>query len=119
MPIVDVEIVDDVPVDGLADALADGLGELFDSPPATTWVKVRTLDRSRYSENGGPVSAATKPTFVNILKRTLPGEEGLRDEAARVAEIVSRITNRPRGSVHVVYDAPALGRVAFGGTLVE
>jgi phenylpyruvate tautomerase PptA (4-oxalocrotonate tautomerase family) len=52
MPIVDVEIVGSESVGrDLAARLAEMAGQVFGSPPASTWVRVRLLPRHLYAEN--------------------------------------------------------------------
>ena len=53
MPIIDVEIVGSESVaNDIATRLADMAGQVFCSPPASTWVRVRLLPRHLYAENG-------------------------------------------------------------------
>jgi len=125
LPIVDVEIVTDgVDVDdgdvsaGLAQTLADDIGECLGAAVGTTWVRLRTLPRQRYAESGGGPSGPP-PIFVTVLSRRRP--EGARMSAivAEVTAVVAGRTGRPSDRVHVVFDADAAGRVAFGGRIVD
>lgn len=120
MPILDVEIVQSAGEEsdaGLAGALAEAAGAVFDSPPGRTWVKVRTIAAEQYAENGGGPAAGIRPVFVTVLKAQWKEEE----EAAEVAELTKAIAKRcgrPAENVHVLYAPPAAGRMAFGGRLV-
>ena len=122
MPIVEIEIVGDVtqpPAGTLAQAFADETARLFGSKPANTWVRVRTLARDAYAENGSLVAASDLPVFVTVLKRQIPERTELAREMAALALAVARLVERRAGQVHVEYAAAAAGRMAFGGVLVE
>ena len=99
--------------------LADSLGEIFESDPSSTWIKMIYLDRNQYAENDAVIEEAVRPTFVDILKRYLPDHDSLSTEAQRVADAVAQILTRPRENVHIVYLPPGMGRVAFGGNLLR
>ena len=119
MPIVTIQCIV-TPADGefdgrLVQQLADELGDLFESDPGGTWVRLSTLPREQYAENRVKLEPTVRPTFVEVLKRSLPGSEELAAEALQVAETVARVLGRPRENVHVIYAPPAGGRVAFGG----
>lgn len=119
MPIVDVELVgDDDPPSALTQRLADALGVALSSRPQGTWVRVRRLERSGYAENAG-VAADEHPVFVTVLERVRPTGQDLRDRIAGVTAAVAEVTGRDPAHVHVLYDADARGRLAFGGDLVE
>ncbi len=50
MPILDIEIIlrpGETPDHKLVTELANRAGELFDAPPGSTWVKLRTLNHER------------------------------------------------------------------------
>ena len=124
MPIVDVEVVT-----GATDPeaigkealqlLADELGSLFGGDPGGTWVRLRTIDRNAYAENRAAVRPDARPTFVNILRAETPERGTLRREMKKVAEIVARTLDRPPENVHVLYAPGAIGRIGFGGSLLE
>lgn len=118
MPLVEVELVtDDEPADGLAAALADALAPVLGAAAGRTWVRLRTLPRDRYAEDGGPLPDEVRPVFVSLLLgRTVAGP-ALAEEAPRVAAAVAETTGHPVANVHLVY-ADVRGRVAFGGRLV-
>jgi len=89
MPILDIEIVGDVAESNageFAQALADEAARVFAAKPATTWVRVHTLARMCYAENGAAVAPSDLPVFVTVLKRQLPD----RAELARGSEQVDR-----------------------------
>jgi phenylpyruvate tautomerase PptA (4-oxalocrotonate tautomerase family) len=119
VPIVDVELVwdGDLP-SSMAQRLADALGEALSSRPQGTWVRLRRLEAGRYAENGG-LAEDVHPVFVTVLERVRPSAQDLADRIARVTEAVAEVTGREPTQVHVLYDADARGRLAFGGRLVE
>jgi len=122
MPILDIEIVlrpDEDLAPGLAAAIADRCGEVFGLPPGSTWVKVHSLPRGHYAENGGGPHAGGGPVFVSVLKARLPAPDALRVEVARLSAAVAEATGRPVENVHIAYLPEGAGRVAFGGELVS
>ena len=124
MPIIDIELVTSAADGGppqreQLQVLADKLGHLFNSEPANTWVKLRTVDVAQYAENRTDMETSAKPVFVNVLRAQLPDANRIRAEMVVVAEIVARTLKRPRENVHVLYAPDARGRIGFGGQLVE
>lgn len=123
MPIIDIELVEDEvpqPVSAeIVQALADGLGELFGSHQAGTWVRMRYLPRGQYAENQEVVDQSIRPVFVTVLKAD-SGDEQLRaSEAKAIADEVSRLLQRPVQNTHILFQPDAAGRIAFGGELVR
>jgi phenylpyruvate tautomerase PptA (4-oxalocrotonate tautomerase family) len=119
MPIVDVEIVTDPGEqfgECLAQQIADAIGDVFESPSQSTWVRLRSLAVSRYAENGG-VERGVRPVFVTILKYRRPDEDQIDCEVASIAPRVAELCGRPAENVHILYDSDAAGRIAFGGIL--
>ena len=118
MPIVDVEIVgsDSVETD-LAARLADMAGQVFGSPPAGTWVRVRLLPRHLYAENGTETPDGWHSVFVTVLKAQRPAGAALEAEVRALTDGIARICGRPAENVHVLYESDAQGRIAFGGRL--
>jgi phenylpyruvate tautomerase PptA (4-oxalocrotonate tautomerase family) len=124
MPILDIEIIDDDPPRGhypraAARAIADEVGAVLGSGPSATWVKLRYLPRDSYAESGGDVPHEIRPTFVSVLLAQLPAIDVLRQHAERIAAAVSGALDRPRENVHVLFHPPGVGRIAFGGRLLE
>ncbi len=117
MPIVDVEVVtdDQLPTD-LAQRLADALGDLFNAPSRTTWVRLRALARSRYAENGR-ADDGVHPVFVTVRKFRRPADDQIDRELAVLVDRVAELCDRPRENVHVLYEHDAAARIAFGGKL--
>lgn len=125
MPIVVVELLSpEPPPDALASRLADALGPIFESPVGHTWVRCSSCDPRHYAESADPTSSAPRPTppswaFVRVTLRAPPDEDGRAGLAARIAAVVAEATARPLEDVHVLFEPPAAGRIAFGGELVR
>jgi phenylpyruvate tautomerase PptA (4-oxalocrotonate tautomerase family) len=118
MPIIDVDWVTDERVaSDLSRTLADGLGEIFGSPPGTTWVRLRTLAPEQYAEN--EVAVAPTPVFVHVLMSRQPGGEAAAALAEQVTRCVAERIGVEPGLVHVLFAASGAGRIAFGGALRE
>lgn len=121
MPILQVEIVGK-PEGGtgnLARRIADAAAKVLKAPPGRVWVRLRVLPRGCYAECGGPLPAAVKPVFVNLLKAgAAPQKERLKESLA-LARAVGKACARPTENVHIFYEPPGEGRAAFGGELLE
>lgn len=119
MPILQVEIVGKPVAGNLARRIADAAAKVLKAPPGRVWVRLRALPRRDYAECGGPLPAAVKPVFVNLLKaKAAPQKERLK-EAMALARAVGKACSRPAENVHIFYDPPGEGRAAFGGELLE
>ena len=122
MPIVTIQIVisksEKTYSSTQVEKLSDDLGVIFNSEPSGTWVKLEYLDRSHYSENEVRPDSSVQPTFVEVLKRSLPNQDALAAEAQLIAAKVAHVLSRPVDNVHVIYLPPSEGRVAFGGNLI-
>lgn len=122
MPIVTIQLVTADVVEVASDeiqALADELGSLFNSDPGETWVRVTYLPHTQYAENHATIGSAVQPTFVEILKGSLPEQDVLAKEAEHITQIVSARLSRPIENTHVLYLPAGIGRIAFGGNLVR
>ncbi|MCZ6618282.1 MAG: hypothetical protein O7E57_09120 [Gammaproteobacteria bacterium] len=121
MPIVDIELLRDKTSatleEDLPQRIADGLGDVFQTQPAQTWVKIHHHQRVDYAENHSILPFEISPVMVKVLKSTIPEGEALKEEARRVAETVAAICSCPVSNVHVLYEPEAAGRIAFGGVL--
>lgn len=120
MPILDVEIVGSLPrgaKKGLAQRLADTCGELLDLPKGRTWVRLRFLPLDAYGEHGG-LPTGVKPVFVSVLRAEPPTGRSLTREMQALAGAVAKACGRRAENVHVLYEPPGAGRVAFGGRAV-
>jgi phenylpyruvate tautomerase PptA (4-oxalocrotonate tautomerase family) len=122
MPIVDVTIVagrDEKVTTGLTQALADGIGRVLNSPSGQTWVRLHPLTQDRYAENNTSLTSTDLPVFVSVLTREIPDQSQLVGTIAKLTRAISEVTGRPSDKVHIEYAPSAVGRVAFGGKLVE
>jgi phenylpyruvate tautomerase PptA (4-oxalocrotonate tautomerase family) len=118
MPILDVEIVTSEPLDGgLAARIADLAAQVFGGPPASTWVRVRSLPQEQYAENGTASPEGWHSVFVTVCKAQRPTGPALETEVHALTEGVAQVCGRPVENVHILYEPDAQGRIAFGGTL--
>ena len=122
MPIVTVEVVADVDhalEPRLAQSLADTVGRALNSPAGQTWVRIRSLGRDQYAENESLVEAGGMPVFVTVLERLPPSGAELPAEVATLTQAIAQVVGRPAACVHIEYVPAAVGRVSFGGKLVQ
>ena len=122
MPILQVEIVDNPGASlapGLAQRLADAAGRVLGAAPGTTWVTVNLISSERYAESGGDGGPGYRPIFVRVLKRALPEGSARASEVAALTGAIAEVCGWSAAQVHVIFEPPALGRVAFGGAIVE
>ncbi|MBT5775029.1 MAG: hypothetical protein HOH95_11705 [Dehalococcoidia bacterium] len=120
MPILDIDLVGDgaPPPEGLARQIADAAGNVLGSEPNGTWVRLRSLSPAEYAENGDAYAGA-HPVLVTIIKADLGTPDELAIEAAALASAIAEVTGRDVEHVHVIYEPPGRGRVAFGGELLR
>jgi phenylpyruvate tautomerase PptA (4-oxalocrotonate tautomerase family) len=119
MPILEVEVVGEVSAPlrhGLAQRLADAAGQIFESAPQHTWLRLRFLDGQDYAENAGPAPAPL-PVFVRVLLRSLLVVEERGRIAEELAYAFAEICARPSSRVHILFEDPGQARIAFGGKL--
>ena len=120
MPILNIDFVGDgaPPPEGLARQLADAAGRVLGSAPNGTWVRLRSLSPAEYAENGDAYLDA-HPVLVSIIKSDLAPPDALAAEAAALASAIAELTARAPEHVHIIYEPPGRGRVAFGGVLLR
>ena len=121
MPIVDIEIVvseGETMRTTFANEAADAIGKVLATPAGRTWVRVRTLPRLQYAENGGTPSDV-QPVFVNVLRSQCPAGAQWLDEVRRLTDVIAGLVSRTPENVHVLYQPDARGRIAFGGDVPE
>jgi enamine deaminase RidA (YjgF/YER057c/UK114 family) len=117
MPIVDVTVVDLPSREGLAQRLADLVGDALGAPPGHTWVRLHALPAGDYAENRDVDWRTTPPVFVEVQLRALPDA---RDAVLRaLTDAVATACARAPSQVHVTLRPDAAGRIAFGGELVS
>lgn len=121
MPILEVTVVlreNEALPEGLAAAIADAASSVFGSAPGRTWVRLNTLAAADYAEDGGGPREGVSPVFVSIIKAEIGDKEQIRREAEDLTEAIAASFRRPAENVHLIYDAPGIGRVSFGGRLL-
>ncbi len=122
MPIITLEVVggarDCLPA-GLAQLLADAVGRALKSPAGKTWVRLRSLPLEQYAGNESSPEASALPIFVTILKRQPPQGADLENEIRMLTGAIAVALARPESCVHIEYAPSALGRLSFGGRLVQ
>lgn len=121
MPIVDIEFVSEIPGDQtvLTGALANAIADALQTGIAQTWVRLRSLPRSCYAENGVEDPPGAGAVFVAITKRFLTDEARLAEEAERVCAAIAKVSGRAKEHIHIIYEPPGNGRIAFGGKLLR
>ena len=120
MPILDVELIGPVPArirDGLASRIAEAAGEVLESRPQGTWVKLHFVDATDYAENAGGPPAGAEPVIVSVLEAAPLAGDALAERAGRLTTAIADACGRSAGNVHLIFEPAAAGRIAFGGTL--
>lgn len=118
MPILNIEIIREVREDikpGLTSRLAEITGEVLQSRPQGTWVKLHYLPQENYSEKGG--LEAGLPVIVSLIQANPPTGQDLEEQVSRLTESIARTVGHPPENIHILIEPPAVGRIAFGGTL--
>lgn len=101
-----------------AQSLSETAAKVFQSAPGRTWVKLQLLSAEQYAEDAGGPPEGVAPVFVSVLKATLEEPETLSIEAQSLAQAIGQVLKRPPENVHIFYEPPGRGRVAFGGNLL-
>jgi phenylpyruvate tautomerase PptA (4-oxalocrotonate tautomerase family) len=122
MPILDVEVVlppgEKLP-EGMSAAIAEAAAVVFRTPPGQTWVRLHELSQGHYSENGGGPDPELQPVFVRVIKAAVSRESELQAEVLALTTAIAQVCTRRVENVHVLYDPPAAGRIAFGGRVLK
>jgi len=122
MPVLEVTVIGDAPArsrQGWAGRIAEAAGAVFQSGPGNTWVVLHEHPLADYAENAAGPGERYAPVFVRVLKKNLPAPPELGVEVEALTRAVAEVCGRDPAQVHVIYEPPAAGRVAFGGRLVE
>ena len=122
MPIIDVLLVfgtDEQDSSGLAQRMADAIGEAMVASPGGVWVRLKTLPSVNYAENASVLAKGELPVFVTVLHATPPRGTELMTEVPKLTSAVARAADREVQRVHIEYAPPGAGRISFGGKLVE
>ena len=122
MPILNVELVGEVESrlrEGLAERLANAAGAALNSRPHGTWVKLHCLPADQYAENDGGPTEGALPVLVSLLQAEVPTGQILEQQVSALTAAVAECTGRPHENVHLIFEPSGVGRVAFGGKLVQ
>ena len=121
MPIVDIQVVarpgEEIAAD-LAQTIATELGAALRVHSGSLWVRVHRLAPGSYAENSVR-GEAPAPVFVTWLENERPTGVALTTRITTITQTVARLTARPPENVHLLFEASARGRIAFGGELLE
>lgn len=119
MPILDVNFVGPIADNvrrTMAGRVATAAGAALGAPPRTMWVHMHFLPANDYAENERTTDTDF-PVIVRVLEAEPPQGDALAAEAATLTEAIAGACGRPIENVHLIYEPPGRGRVAFGGTL--
>ena len=117
MPILNVEFVgEEIPTEA-AQKIADAAAAEFGSNPGTLWVRTRALPPTQYAENGGELPPDLRPVFIEILLADPPNETDLARLSKNLTAAIGRALGMDPIHIHVIFEPPARGRIAFGGVL--
>ncbi len=114
MPILSLDVVEDesapLPSDA-AQRIADAAGQVLGTPAGRTWVLIRPVPAQAYAENQSPKAPA--PLLVSLRMREVPSGQAREQQVQALTQAIARAAGRPAEQVHLVYEAPALGRQAY------
>jgi hypothetical protein len=82
-------------------------------------VRLHVIAAEDYAENSAQVDITALPVFVRLLRRGTQGDRLLGGETADITRIVADVLQRQADRVHIELAPPAVGRMAFGGHIVE
>lgn len=104
---------------GLAGDIANKAAAVLDAQPGRTWVRLRTLSPQQYAEDGGGPPPGVYPVFVSLLKADIHPPDELAAVITGLTAAIALSCNRPPENVHILFQPPARGRIAFGGRLLD
>jgi phenylpyruvate tautomerase PptA (4-oxalocrotonate tautomerase family) len=120
MPILNVTLVQapgEVVASDLAQRLSDAAGTFLPAAPGALWLTLHLCPAAQYAENHVPPADCPHPAFVRVLLAQWPDLPARAALAAGLAQALAPLLQRPASRVHVLFEPPAAGRVAFGGQL--
>lgn len=124
MPILEIEITGERHADQgaehqLVQRLADAAAcVLTPGRIGATWVRLRWTQHRHYGEGGCPPAQTPSPVFVRLLVAAWPDEPTRASLSAQLCEALAPLCRRAPSLVHLLWEPPAAGRVAFGGRLL-
>lgn len=124
MPILEIQIVGPIShpdeqsaKEPLAQAIADRAGDILNTRPQGTWLRITRLPIEDYAENGGR-DAGVMPVFVAVTMSNPPATDTWAPQAQALTQAIAEACDRPAQNVHILLQPSARGRIAFGGKLV-
>lgn len=121
MPILKITAVESpeypLPSRSVLQRIGDDLGEVFGAQAGSVWVQLHALAQDHYVENLIPAAETPSPIFLSVLMYQVPTLEARAALATAIADCVGQALNRPAELVHILFEPPAKGRIAFGGKL--
>jgi phenylpyruvate tautomerase PptA (4-oxalocrotonate tautomerase family) len=122
MPIIEFQIIGNLEISDKKDfrkELINGLANIFGSENKSVWCKFNFIPVENYIENdnSGLSIPLPLPIFLKILNYQNKSIEECKKEAIIISEFVSKVCNRPKENIHILYEPSAKGRIAFGGIL--
>lgn len=118
MPILDVEVVGHNQREGLAQSLADAAEKVFETNKGNIWVKVHFIPKSQYAENGG-TPETLNPVFITAQLGQSYGKKDQDQVAVELTEAFSKVIDRPKENIHIIFEPSLRGRIAFGGKMLK
>lgn len=120
MPILTVTLVlaeNEPPAPDCASRIAETAGPILGSRPGGTWVLLDTVLERNYAEDSGGPPPGVRPAFVRVFQ--FEGADSRQRDAwaSALAIGLAPVLNRPAENIHVIFEPPGKGRVAFGGQL--
>jgi phenylpyruvate tautomerase PptA (4-oxalocrotonate tautomerase family) len=121
MPIVDIQLAlrpGEKIAAGLAQSIANELGTVLHVHSGSLWVRLHELAPGNYAENS-TLGETPAPVFVTWLENERPSGVALTTRITTITTTIARLTARAPEHVHLLFEASARGRIAFGGELLE
>ncbi len=119
MPIFHVDVLTGDRLPRVAPDLANDLGALMRAEPGHVWVRLSACHPEDYGENAVAASDVPRWVHVRVILRAVPPEPELAELASQITRIVAQRLEREPDNVHVLFEPPAAGRIAFSGELVR
>ena len=92
MPIIEIDVVprpDEITGGRATNAAANKLGDVLNSNPGQTWIKLRALEPKEYAENGMGSRHDVYPIFISLLIAKESSEDELNKDTLRLGYVKS------------------------------